>query len=237
MSKVPELQIILPTYNESACIEKVITEWYKEIHKKIKFTFIITEDGSTDGTKEIIKKLAKKYPIILSMKPTRSGYGAAVVRGIKLAKAKYILCIDSDGQCPAKDFWKFWKNKADEEVLIGWRTDRKDTPLRKFLSGFFKIIYKILFPVKIHDPSCPYVLFSKSISKKIIKNLGITREAFWWEFIARAYSSNLSIKEYKINHRLRFDGKTQVFKVSKWPKIFFSQLAAMIQIKKEYSNI
>lgn len=229
-----DLQIILPTYNEAACIEKVIVEWNKELKHKLKYNFIICEDGSTDGTKEIIKKLAKEYPITLSMKPQRGGYAAAVVRGINLAKSKYILCIDSDGQCPAKDFWKFWKNKEKADILTGWRVARQDTPQRKLLSGFFKLIYKVLFPVTIHDPSCPYVLFSKDVSKKLVRNLGVTKEAFWWEFIARSHSLGLTINEYKITHRLRFDGKTQVYKVSKWPKIFFSQLFAMYKIKQEY---
>src|SRR3972149_251147 len=207
MNHVYDLQIILPTYNEAVCIEKVINEWYQELHRKINFCFIITEDGSTDGTKEILKRLSKKYPMILSIKPRRSGYGAAMVRGIKLAKAKYIFCIDSDGQCPAKDFLKFWRNREKADVLIGWRAKRKHTFQRRLFSGFFKIIYKALFPVKIHDPSCSYTLFSKKTSKKLLKNLGITKEAFWWEFVARAYSLGLTIKELKINHRSRSNGR------------------------------
>ena len=56
-----ELEILLPVYNEVKYLEKLLSGIHKSINKKIKYNFLICEDGSTDGTKELIKILKKKY--------------------------------------------------------------------------------------------------------------------------------------------------------------------------------
>ena len=54
-----KLQILMPVYNEADYIEKTLVEIYETINDKIPFEFIICEDGSKDGTKEILKHLKK----------------------------------------------------------------------------------------------------------------------------------------------------------------------------------
>ena len=55
-----ELDILLPVFNEAEYIDELLKGIDKAIKKKIKYKFLICEDGSTDGTKEILKKLKKK---------------------------------------------------------------------------------------------------------------------------------------------------------------------------------
>ena len=67
------LQILMPAYNEGKNIEDHITKVNNILKKKIKFSFLICEDGSSDNTLEILKKLRKKFKIqILSKNSIRS---------------------------------------------------------------------------------------------------------------------------------------------------------------------
>ena len=69
------LSIILPVFNEVKSLEHVISSWSKYlIEKKITHEFVICEDGSTDGTKELIRKLEKIYIVSNQSSKDRRGY-------------------------------------------------------------------------------------------------------------------------------------------------------------------
>jgi glycosyltransferase involved in cell wall biosynthesis len=207
-----DLNIILPVFNEKETIEVVLKEWKRELNKfNFKYYFVICEDGSTDGTKTLLKKIKDKYNLILNQKEKRRGYGGAVIDGIKSAKSKYILCVDSDGQCNPKDFKMFWKNRHRAEIIIGWRVKRADPPNRIVYSLLFKILFWVLFPVKIHDPSASFVLFNRQTINPYLKYLEFLKEGFWWGFVGTCFKKKISFYEIKINHRKRVNGDSQVY--------------------------
>jgi dolichol-phosphate mannosyltransferase len=227
-----QLSVILPVHNEKNSIEKVLKEWKRELDKqKIEYLFIVCEDGSTDGTKDLLAKLQKKYPLGLNQKQKRRGYGTAVIDGIKSADSEYVLCIDSDGQCDPDDFSKFWNNKEKTHVTIGWRKKRADPLQRRIFSLLFKTVFIILFPTNIHDPSAPFVLFKKQKIMPYIKHLVHLKEGFWWGFVGMCTKKNLSIYERQINHRERTSGTTQVYKLNKILGISIRNLIGLFKLK------
>lgn len=229
MEKI-SLDIILPVHNEEKSIRKVIEEIYEEFSQKISPRFIVCEDGSTDSSLNILKKLAKKYPLKLISSKKRKGYSRAIIDGYRLSTADFVLTVDSDGQCDPKDFWKFWNERNAYDVIIGWRTNRQDHFQRKFLSSIYNKIHKILFKTPIHDPSCPYVLIKRPALLSILPFLGILEQGFWWEFMARAIQRKLSIAECPVNHRQRLDGKTRVYTLRVMPKIGFTHIIGLLRI-------
>ena len=68
------LQILMPVYNEASSIKDTIHEISETLKGKIEFEFIISEDGSSDGTKEILYELKNKYPMILISEKGRKYY-------------------------------------------------------------------------------------------------------------------------------------------------------------------
>lgn len=226
------LNIILPVYNERRTIENVLKEWRKKLEKyDFEYHFIICEDGSTDGTKEFLKDIKNKYGLILNQNTHRRGYGRAVIDGIKTSKSKYLLCIDSDGQCDSADFEKFWKNRDKADVIIGWRKKRADAFQRKVFSQLFKLVHFLLFPSNIHDPSAPFVLFKKEKIFPYLNYLKYLQEGFWWGFIGMCVKNNLLLYEIPINHRARIDGKTQVYLPNKIPSIALRNLLGLLRLK------
>lgn len=226
----PLLQILLPVYNEAESIERVLREIYNEFSPRVRMQFIVSEDGSTDGTKRVLKELAKKIPMILISDEKRKGYSRAVIDGMKRFTGDYLLCLDSDGQCDPKDFWQFWKNRNTADLLIGHRLIRRDPPIRLILSRGFYYLYKSLFPVKSSDPSCPFLLTTPGVVRRLLSELGTTDQGFWWEFVARTYRRHFSIKQFPVSHRPRFAGQTQVYKFKKMPVIGYRHVTALFKI-------
>lgn len=226
------LSIILPVYNEFKSLPQVLTEWKNElVRARIPYQFIICEDGSTDGTSELLPKIKRKYNLDLNQKNFRRGYGQAVIDGIKSARTNYILCIDSDGQCDPKDVKKFWDNRLSEKVIIGWRKTRQDAGQRKIFSGCFKVLYKILFPTPIHDPSAPFVLFQRKKIMPYLKYMDFLVEGFWWGFIGVCVKAGIEVGELSMNHRLRLNGETQVYKPDKIVGIALKNIYGLFKLK------
>lgn len=227
-----DIDIILPVHNEKGVIESVIVELSHMMDKtKLDYKIIICEDGSTDGTKDILNKLKTKYKLILNQKEGRRGYGGAVIDGILNSDSKYILCLDSDGQCDPNDFSKFHKAFDKTDVLIGWRQNRADKLHRKIYSRFFKIVFDILFNPKIHDPSAPFVIFKKEDVKSHLHQLKFLKEGFWWGFVGMCRKNKLTISEIPINHRKREGSETQVYKLKEMPRIASTNLYGLIKLR------
>ena len=79
----------MPAHNEGKNIKNHLIKVNNILKKKIKFSFLICEDGSSDNTLDILKKLKKKFKIRILSKKEKQGYSTAVMSGIKIAKADY----------------------------------------------------------------------------------------------------------------------------------------------------
>jgi len=233
------ISIVFPVHNEEGTLELLVSDWAKELtYNKIDYEFVIVEDGSLDNSKKIIKDLEKKFPIINLSQNTKRGYSQAVVDGIKNASKEYILCTDSDGQIKVKSLIENLKNlPKKKEFLIGYRNPRKDPLNRLIYSKVFKIFYDFLFNSNLKDPSCPFVIGLKSEYELLPhNNLLITREAFWWGFVAIAKKKGLIFIEKPIEHFKREHGEAG-YKLKDLLGIIYRNCKAMIEIKKIKNNL
>jgi dolichol-phosphate mannosyltransferase len=233
-----QLAVNFPIHNEAISISIILDEWIEKLEDlNINYCLVLSEDGSKDNTKEILReKASKNKRLIDNLTDDRRGYGGAVLSGVTLADAEYILCVDSDGQCDPEDFKKFWNNRnlldlSDNKVLFGYRDPRVDSFVRKIYSFCFRVLHFVLFPNRVKDPSCPYV-FIKKTSFNILKDLLVfTKEGFWWGFIAACIKRKFEIIELSVNHRNRKSGKTQVYHINKIPGIALRNAIGLVKIK------
>jgi glycosyltransferase involved in cell wall biosynthesis len=229
-----ELEIIVPVYNEKDCITEVISGFAKVLtNQNINYRFIVCEDGSDDGTKEILLDLAKQYPIVLNQRDYRRGYTKAILDGITGVTAPFLMCIDSDGQCDPKDFPQLWFSRALDTVVIGVRTPRRDNFIRLLYSKLFYLYYWILFQGNPKDPSSPYVIIPTSLIIDKTGHLKLMNEGFWWGVTAVLKRYKIKTKEVKVNHRERISGKTRVYGLKKMPGIIVSNLVGLLKLKNE----
>jgi glycosyltransferase involved in cell wall biosynthesis len=229
-----KISIVLPIHNEFHNLSNLLSAWNKELAKvkSITYEFVLVEDGSTDGTKELIIELEKKFPIINLSAKIKRGYSKAVLDGIKSATGNYIFCTDSDNQIKVKSLIDNLNNlPEDNEFLLGIRSPRKDPWIRIIYSKLFKILHNILFRSKISDPSCPFVLGKSEEFKKLPENLLLKcREGFWWAFTAVCIKFNVKIKETKILHFDRKHGNSG-YNIKKIPLIAIRNIIGLFLIK------
>ena len=225
------LQILMPVHNEGKYIKNHITKVNNVLKKKIKFSFLICEDGSSDNTLEILKRLKKKFKIRLLSKKEKQGYSTAVMSGIKIANADYLLIMDSDGQCDPRQIFKFWNVRKKADLIVGYRIKRRDFLYRKFFSDFAKLVYSFFFKVKLKDPSFAFSLIRKDVYKSLQNFTPSMPEGFFWEYNARAIYKGYKILEIGINHKKRKYGNTQIFQVWRLPKIALINFIGLLRVK------
>ena len=225
------LQILMPVHNEGKYIKNHITKVNNILKKKIKFSFLICEDGSSDNTVEILKRLKKKFKIRVLSKKEKQGYSTAVMSGIKIANADYLLIMDSDGQCDPRQIFKFWNVRKKADLIVGYRIKRRDFLYRKFFSDFAKLVYSFFFKVKLKDPSFAFSLIRKDVYKSLQNFTPSMPEGFFWEYNARAIYKGYKILEIGINHKKRKYGNTQIFQVWRLPKIALINFIGLLRVK------
>ena len=98
--------IVMPVYNEAACLETVIQSWLPllEIYQA---RLLIVDDGSTDETSSLLSQMASQFPRLQIRTQPNQGHGAAILKGYQEAlqsKADFIFQTDSDGQFQPTDF-------------------------------------------------------------------------------------------------------------------------------------
>jgi dolichol-phosphate mannosyltransferase len=225
-----DLEILLPVHNEAISIRRMVEELYLHISRSVNLRLIICEDGSRDNTKEVLRGLAHTIPGRMLLSEERKGCSRAVKDGMHCVTTPYVLCLDSDGQCDPADFNKIWSARHNADIVIGWRVKRADNPVRKTVSRLFYLLYRILFRIPIHDPSCPYVLIPKRVVEHLVDEMGEMQQGFWWEFAARAHRRGYTFREIPISHRERSGGVTQVYRLNRLPAIAYSHVLALFKI-------
>ena len=116
IAKVTELLVVVPVYNEEASICRVATEWFREVENRVEnFTFLVINDGSTDGTLKLLEELRKRFGRRFEIldRPNR-GHGQSCIKGYRIAAERevpYVFQIDSDGQWDPRYFSEFWRKR------------------------------------------------------------------------------------------------------------------------------
>ncbi|KAM3279605.1 hypothetical protein ACQJBY_046769 [Aegilops geniculata] len=94
----PEYSIIVPTYNERLNVALIVYLIFKHL-PDAKFEIIIVDDGSPDGTQDIVKQLQQLYGedrVLLRARPRKLGLGTAYMHGLKHASGEFVVIMDAD---------------------------------------------------------------------------------------------------------------------------------------------
>lgn len=153
--------LVVPLYNEEGNVLELHKQIVTAMEKlKEKYEIIFINDGSDDKTYEKAKKLS---PLRLITLQRKSGQTAAMDAGIKAANGKFIITMDGDLQNDPKDIPKLitQMRKGNYDVVSGWRKDRKDPFMKKFISRGAHVLRQILIKDGIHDSGCSLKIYKR----------------------------------------------------------------------------
>lgn len=229
------IEIVLPVHNEAESIGATLQEFYRVASDSgYPVRFYVCEDGSSDGTPDVLRSLSAILPLTVDSVAGRRGYSKAVIDGFKGCSAPIIGFVDSDGQCDPADLALLAGALEGADMVVGYRNPRVDPRVRRLMSSAFGMVYKAAFPVRRRDPSCPYLLIRREALQRVLQGRpGILPQGFWWEFAARAHAAGLSVIEVPVNHRPRAAGRTQVYRPTKMPRIVWDHLLGLIQLRRD----
>ncbi len=167
-----EISIISPVYNESDNIEIFINKVFQVMGESSRnWELVIIDDGSTDGSRDILKKLSKEKPELRALLLSKNfGQTPAIQAGFDKAKGKYFVTLDSDLQNDPKDIPRVLNKLIDEELdlVVGWRKNRKDNFfLRNFPSMIANTLIGIITGVRLNDYGCSLKAYNASILKEV----------------------------------------------------------------------
>ncbi len=195
--------VVIPVFNE----EKNIAKLHREIvavMKKLKkpYEVIFVDDGSTDKSFQILKKL-KVLKIIRFRR--NFGQSAALDAGVKNSQGEILITLDGDGQNDPNDIPKLLK-KLDEryDAVCGWRYQRNDPLSKKIVSKVANYIGSFLVNPGIHDSGCTLRVYKR----ECFEDLDLYGEMHRL-IPALIKWRGFKITEVKVNHKKRKFGKTK----------------------------
>lgn len=164
------LSVVVPVFNEKDNIKPMISA-LKASLKDIKYEIIFVDDGSDDGTPELINKEADNKPEIRLVQFQRNfGQTSAMAAGIDAANGEFIVTLDGDLQNDPSDIPMMLKKLEDEklDIVAGRRANRKDGQiLRKIPSKIANMIIRATTKVYISDYGCTLKVFRASVAKQL----------------------------------------------------------------------
>lgn len=209
-----DVSFVIPLKNESESLEALYEGIVENISPLgLSFEIIFIDDGSTDGSFDIIKKLNKKDDRVKGIRFRRNfGKSSALSAGFKLAKGDIVITMDADLQDDPVEIPRFIDmiNKG-YDVVSGWKKVRYD-PLSKTLpSKLFNKLTSLATGVKIHDFNCGF----KAYRNEVVKSLDIYGELHRY-IPALAYSKGFSVGEIVVTHHPRKYGRSKYG----WERLF-----------------
>lgn len=199
-----KLSIIVPTYNEKNTILKTINRLKKlEIKKEI----IIVDDGSSDGTREILKKLNQTNKLVTVLfNKLNMGKGTSIRKAIPLVSGDYTIIQDADSEYDPRDILKLLALVSKEKALVVYGS--RFTGERKnmffwhiFGNKLLTTITNLLYGTKLSDMETCYKLIQSGILKKI--RLNCQKFEFEPEITAKILKRGIKIYEVPITYEGR----------------------------------
>ena len=207
--------VVIPTYNESKNIEKLLNEL-----NKINLDILVVDDNSPDQTSKLIKNNSNfNNSIFIIERPKKMGLGSAYREGFNWAiknKYEFIAQMDADFSHRIVDLSKLLSFKEDFGLVLGsryvegGRTDGWNIR-RKLLSKYANILTNYVTSSNIGDMTSGFRVYNREALEKVdFSTTETDGYSFQIEMLVRALDNKIKIKEVPITFEDREDGKSKL---------------------------
>ena len=231
MEKKLDISVISPVFNEVDNLETFV-ESVTEVMNSINMSWelIIVDDGSDDGSSNILKKIGHQENIRSILLSKNYGQTTAIQAGFDNAVGEYFVTLDSDLQNDPKDIPTLIKKLINEELdlVVGWRKDRKDNYFFRNLPSILanKLIGTIT-GVKLHDYGCSL----KAYRAEVLREVKLYGEMH--RFIPAWMATKIpasKISEIEVTHHPRTAGESK-YGISRTFRVFVDLISVYFFMK------
>jgi glycosyltransferase involved in cell wall biosynthesis len=231
------VSVICPVCNEKDNLEELVKRIFSSLHfysESGKMELILVDDGSKDGSSDIIISLQKNFRNIKLIRlDKRMGQGAALGSGLLMASGDVAVTMDADLQLYPEDIpLLLAKLEEGYDVVSGTRTDRKEKILLKICSKIFAVLIRMFFGIHVNDPSSDFI----AVREKFIKNINLKRNDHRYIIPILYKRGAHRIANVNVRHAKRYKGKSKynLLKIiSAIPELFYF----LFRFKKVYYNL
>lgn len=207
LATTKSLSIVLPAYNEEALIASTVRAVVETLSRwGLEFEVVVVNDGSRDRTGEIVEALATSDSRIRPITHAANrGYGATLVTGFASARNEWVFFMDSDGQFDINDLAAFLPLMERYDTVWGYRSERKDTRMRRLNAWGWKRLVRLFLGVSVRDVDCAFKLFRAEFFRtRHLETRGAMINA---EMLYKLHCDGSSIAEVSVRHIERKAGR------------------------------
>lgn len=199
-----DLSIVISLFNEEESLHELIS-WIEKVMKAegYRYEVIMVDDGSTDGSWNIIRQLSEKNSSIRGISFRRNyGKSAALFHGFKAAGGRVVITMDADLQDSPDEIPELYKmvTEGGYDIVSGWKKQRFDNKLTKNLpSKLYNWTARKITGIKLHDMNCGL----KAYRNEVVKNIEVYGEMHRYiPYLAKNAGFN-RITEKPVQHQKR----------------------------------
>lgn len=220
------ISIVIPLLNEVESLPE-LHRWITDELEKIQLSYeiIFIDDGSNDGSWDLIKKLSEKDPHIKGIKFTRNyGKSAALNVGFQRAEGDVVITMDADLQDSPEEILPLYKMITVDgyDLVSGWKKKRFDPITKTIPTKIYNGVTRWMTGIELHDMNCGL----KAYKKAVVKNIEVYGEMHRYIPVISKWAGFSNIGEKVVAHQARKYGKTK-FGISRFINGFLDLFSIM----------
>ena len=204
------LSVVVPVYNEAQSLPPLcekLTAVLSELSRPAEIIFV--DDGSTDGTFEVIEALARQYAPCVRAVRFRRNYrkAAALAAGFQEARGDVIVTMDGDLQDDPEEIPNLLAALDEGKDLVsGWKKERQDPLSKRLPSKLFNLVTSIVSGVRLHDFNCGLKAYRRAVAEDSLPYL---YGELYRYLPAIAHWSGYRVGELPVRHHPRQFGRSK----------------------------